>query len=257
MDLRIKNQTFLICGATSGFGKSTAIALINEGAKVVGVARNERRLLAMEKKYVGKFIPLKGDIHTSTTIDQAYELALKHNISGVLINAGGPPAMSFDETKLENWDEAYRTLLRWKVELTQKLLPHFKSQNYGRFIYIESSSVKQPIENLVLSTSLRLSVVGMVKTLSQEISDQHINFNIIAPGSHATPAIERLIKNKSEMAGISYEQAKDEWIKNIPMKKMGNPDYLGAMAAWLLSPLAEFITGQIYSLEGGSVKSTL
>lgn len=257
MDLQIKNQSFLVCGATSGFGKGTAIALINEGATVIGVARNEERLKDMEAQYKDSFISLKGDIHESKTINEAIGMAEKYNISGVLINAGGPPAMSFDETKLENWDEAYRTLLRWKVELTQKLLPHFKNKNYGRFVYIESSSVKQPIENLVLSTSLRLSVVGLVKTLSQEISDKHINFNIIAPGSHATPAIERLIKKKSEAAGISYEQAKEEWIQSIPMKKMGNPDHLGALAAWLLSPLSEFITGQVYSLEGGSVKSTL
>lgn len=257
MDLQIKGQSFLVCGATSGFGKGTAIALLNEGANVIGVARNEEKLKAMEAKFKGKFIPLKGDIHNSEIIDKAVEQAKKQNISGALINAGGPPAMSFDETKLENWDEAYRTLLRWKVELTQKLLPHFKNKNYGRLVYIESSSVKQPIENLVLSTSLRLSVVGLVKTLSQEISDKHINFNIVAPGSHATPAIERLIKKKSEASGISYEQAKEEWIQNIPMKKMGNPDYLGALAAWLLSPLSEFITGQVYSLEGGSVKSTL
>lgn len=257
MNLQIKNQTFLICGATSGFGKGTATVIMNEGATVIGIARNKTGLETMQKKFGARFVPLAGDIHLSKTIDKAKEMAQKYDISGVLINAGGPPAMSFDETKLENWDEAYKTLLRWKVEITQKLLPHFRSKKYGRMVFIESSSVKQPIENLVLSTSLRLSIVGMVKTLSQEISDQNINFNIIAPGSHQTPAIERLIKKKSEVSGISYEQAKDDWIQNIPAKKMGNPDYLGSLAAWLLSPLSEFVTGQVYALEGGSVKSTL
>jgi 3-oxoacyl-[acyl-carrier protein] reductase len=97
----------------------------------------------------------------------------------------------------------------------------------------------------------------MVKTVSQEISGQHINFNIIAPGSHATPAIERLIKKKSELGGIDFEEAKKNWIQNIPAKQLGNPEQLGSLAAWLLSPLSEFVTGQVYALEGGSVKSTL
>lgn len=257
MDLQIKKQTFLICGASSGFGLGTAKALMNEGATVIGVARNAKGLNQMQSEFGELFIPIQGDITQSDTIEIALAKAREFNISGVLINAGGPPAKSFEETELKDWDEAFNNILRWKVELTQKLLPHFKAQKYGRLIYIESSSVKQPIENLVLSTSLRLAVVGLVKTLSQEIAGQNITFNIIAPGSHATPAIERLIKKKSETAKISYEEAYKNWVANIPAKQMGNPDYLGSLAAWLLSPLSEFVTGQVYALEGGSVKSTL
>ncbi len=257
MDIKIKNQSFLVCGATSGFGKGTAEALIKEGATVIGVARNEDKLNDMEARFGKHFIPVQGDITTSETIENVVDLAKKYKISGALINAGGPPALSFQETKLENWDDAYKNLLRWKVEITQQLLPIFKTQGYGRLVYIESSSVKQPIQNLVLSTSLRLAVVGMVKTLSQEVSGENITFNIIAPGSHATPAIERLIKKKSELEKISYDMAHEAWIKNIPAGFMGNPDYLGTLATWLLSPLAEFVTGQVYAVEGGNVKSTL
>jgi 3-oxoacyl-[acyl-carrier protein] reductase len=257
MDLQVKNKTFLICGATSGFGKATAEVLLNEGAHVIGVARSEDNLMAMKGNYGNQFRPLSGDIIQSATIDRVMELARDRKISGALINAGGPPALSFAETQLENWDDAYQRLLRWKVEITQKLIPIFKQQQYGRMVYIESSSVKQPIENLVLSTSLRLAVVGMVKTVSQEVSGQNINFNIIAPGSHATPAIERLIKKKSELGCIDFEEAKKAWIENIPAKQLGNPNHLGSLAAWLLSPLSEFVTGQVYALEGGAVKSTL
>lgn len=257
MDLHIKKQTFLVCGATSGFGKSTAEALINDGATVIGVARTKEKLLAMKNDHGDSFIPIQGNITQSTTIKQVVQIALEQDIVGVLVNAGGPPALGFEETKLEDWDNAYERILRWKVDLTQKLLPHFKRKKYGRMVFIESSSVKQPIENLVLSTSLRLAVVGMVKTLSQEISGVNINFNIIAPGSHATPAIERLIKKKSELENISYEDALENWVNNIPAGFMGNPDHLGSLATWLLSPLSEFVTGQIYALEGGNVKSTL
>jgi 3-oxoacyl-[acyl-carrier protein] reductase len=257
MDLQIKNQTFIICGATSGFGKATATAIMNEGSTVVGVARNAEGLNHMQKTFGYLFMPIQGDITQTGTIETLVKKASEMNISGVLVNAGGPPAMSFEETKLTDWDEAYRNLLRWKVELTQKFLPIFKAQKYGRMVYIESSSVKQAIENMVLSTALRLAVVGLVKTLSQEIAGQNITFNVIAPGSHATPAIERLIKKKSEVSGISYKDAHKNWLANIPAAQMGNPDYLGTLAAWLLSPLAEFVTGQVYAVEGGSVKSTL
>ncbi|PKP09367.1 MAG: short-chain dehydrogenase [Bacteroidetes bacterium HGW-Bacteroidetes-4] len=257
MELSINKQTFLVCGATSGFGKGTARALMNEGARVLGVARNQEGLKQMKQEFGDAFISLSGDISQSEIIHEVVNQARKLSISGALINAGGPPALAFEETQLSDWDEAYQKLLRWKVELTQQLLPHFKTQKYGRLVYIESSSVKQPIENLVLSTSLRLAVVGMVKTVSQEVSGQNINLNIIAPGSHATPAIERLIKKKSELSGQSLEAARKEWIENIPAKQMGNPDYLGTLAAWLLSPMAAFVTGQVYALEGGAVKSTM
>lgn len=257
MELSINKQTFLVCGATSGFGKGTAQALMNDGARVLGVARTREGLDQMKQAFGNAFIPVQGDISQSKTIREVVKQARELNISGALINAGGPPALAFSETQLSDWDDAYQKLLRWKVELTQELLPLFKAQNYGRLVYIESSSVKQPIENLVLSTSLRLAVVGMVKTVSQEVSGQNINLNIIAPGSHTTPAIERLIKKKSELSGQSLEAARKAWIENIPARQMGNPDYLGTLAAWLLSPMAAFVTGQVYALEGGAVKSTL
>ncbi len=228
-----------------------------DGAKVIGVARQKAKLDEMKKKFGDQFISVNGDITEPETISKVISLSSEYKISGALINAGGPPALSFQETSLENWDEAYKKLLRWKVDITQQLLPVFKKNSYGRLVYIESSSVKQPIENLVLSTSLRLAVVGMVKTLSQELCGQNITFNIVAPGSHATPAIERLIKKKSELENLNYEEAQEAWVKNIPAGFMGNPDYLGSLAAWLLSPLAEFVTGQVYALEGGNVKSTL
>lgn len=257
MDLQIHNQTFLVCGATSGFGKGTAVALMNEGSRVIGVARNGDKLEEMSTTYGDQFISLQGDITLPGTVDEAVQLAAQEKISGALINAGGPPAKGFAETELSDWDEAYGSLLRWKVDITQRLLPIFRGSGYGRLVYIESSSVKQPIENLVLSTSLRLAVVGMVKTVSQEIAGSNITCNIVAPGSHATPAIERLIEKKRAIEGITYDEAFQAWVNNIPVKMLGNPDHLASLAAWLLSPLSEYVTGQVYALEGGNVKSTL
>ncbi len=257
MNLQIKNHAFIVCGATAGFGRATAIALMNDGAKVIGIARQQEGLDQLQAEYKQHFIAIKGDITTPDIINKVTSLANEYQIDGILINAGGPPAKLFEETRLSDWDDAYRNILRWKVELTQKLIPYFKSKHYGRLVYIESSSVKQPIENLVLSTSLRLAVVGMMKTVSQEVAGQNITFNMIAPGSHNTAAINRLIEKKAQLMGQDFETTKTAFIDAIPAKQFGRADYLGNLAAWLLSPMAEYITGQVYAIEGGAVRSTL
>lgn len=257
MNLDLEGKNFIVCGATSGFGQAVAKQLINEGASIIAIARNEEKLKEFQDAYPHGIEILIGDITQSKTISRLNELTKGKILSGILVNASGPPAKSFVETTLSDWDEAYKQLVRWKIEITASFLPIFIKQGYGRFVYIESSAVKQPLENLVLSTSLRLSVVGLVKTLSQEIPDKGITFNILAPGYHDTPAAERLIIKKADALKISKKEAKALMEKSIPMKRMGDVDHFASLAAWLLSPLSDYVTGQIYTIDGGIVKSTL
>jgi len=257
MDLKLKDKTFLVCGATSGFGLATAKKLLEDGAKVHVVARDERKLQKLQSEYPELVSYTVGDLSVLETIDKLISDLNNKELHGALINAGGPPAKSFLETEIPDWDDAYNKLLRWKVYITQKLIPLFEKRHYGRIVYIESSSVKQPIENLALSNSLRLAVVGFVKTLSQEIAHKGITLNILAPGSHETPAIERLINKMAENEGTGYNEAKEKWVDNIKVGRMGKADELGSLAAWLLSPLSGFVTGQTYTLDGGVVKGTL
>ncbi|MFP4024982.1 MAG: SDR family oxidoreductase [Thiohalospira sp.] len=253
MDLQIKNQTFIVTGVSSGFGRSVAERLLEEGANVIGVARRKELLSEMKYTYDSRFEYLAVDITKEGVVDQLIEKAGVTRISGIFVNAGGPPAKSFLETEIIDWDDAYKKLLRWKVDLVKKIVPRLIDQNYGRIVFLESGSVKQPIENLVLSTSLRMSVVGMAKTLSQEIADKGVTVNILAPGSHNTKAIERLINKKTETAGISYQEAKTMFEKNTKVGFMGDPDDLASLAVWLLSPSSKFVTGQTISVAGGSI----
>ena len=255
MDLKVKDKFFIVCGATSGFGHAITKQLIEEGAKVFAVARGEEKLRELKEAFSSQVTILAGDITRSEVIRQLVKITEPVKIDGVLINAGGPPAKLFVETKLDDWDNAYHQLVRWKIELTKAFLPQFLKNKYGRFLYLESSAVKQPIENLVLSTSMRLSIVGLVKTLSQEIPDKGITFNVLAPGYHYTPAVERLIRKKAETQQISNKEARQQIESGIPMKKTGDVGHLASLALWLLSPLSDYVTGQVYTIDGGAVRS--
>jgi len=257
MNLNLNNKLFIVPGATSGFGHSILKQLLEEGAKVIGIARTQEKIDELEMQFSKNLETICGDISESETIQKIFEKVNGRELSGVLVNAGGPPAKSFIETNLNDWDDAYQMLLRWKVEFVHTFLPVFQKQGFGRFVFIESSSVKQPVENLVLSTSLRLAVVGMMKTLSGEHAHEGITFNVMAPSYHDTPAVNRLFEKKASNLNISFEEAKAQVADHIAVGKMGNPDDFASLAVWLFSEKASFVTGQVYALDGGVIKSTL
>jgi len=257
MELNIKNKLFIVTGATSGLGKGVATALLNEGATVIAIARNKDKLDQLASHYTGLVEGLSGDITHSNTISRVVDQVGNRDLDGVCINAGGPPAKSFLETELQDWDQAYQNILKWKVEFTKALLPKFRNQKYGRFVFIESESVKQPIENLVLSNSLRLAVIGFVKTLSQEIAHEGITLNVLAPGFHDTPAAHRLFVKRGEVENISVAEARKQYEQQMKVGRMGDTGEFGMLAAWLLSPHSGYITGQTIAVDGGAVRGTM
>ena len=257
MDLNIKNKLFIILGATSGFGKSTALTLIQNGAKVIINARGKEKLEQFKDSFPEQIEILPGDITNEQLHSSLFDMIGGRPLDGILVNAGGPAAMSFLDSSIEDWDKAYNVVLRWKVKLTLDLLPKLLDQGYGRLLFVESASVKQPIENLVLSNSLRLAVVGFVKTLSQEIATKGVTANILAPGYHATPAMERLFEKRSLLLGISPDEARKEFEREIKIGKLGDPDDLASLAAWLLSPHSKYITGQTIAVDGGLISNML
>ena len=254
MNLHLKDHLFIIGGATSGFGKAVALALIAEGAHIIAVARNIDNLKQLHALAGDQIEFIAGDITDTEVINKIENMVGNRRLDGMLINAGGPPAKSFLETTMEDWDTAYKNLLRWKLVITHRFIPKMITQHYGRVVYIESSSVKQPLENLVLSNSIRLAVVGFVKTLSQEIAKTGVTLNILGPGSHDTAAIERIYKKKAEQTGKTIEEVRRQAIQQIPVGELGKPEDFASLAVWLLSPVSKNITGQTFSVDGGSVK---
>lgn len=256
MNLAIKDRLFVVTGATSGIGNSIAKALLEEGSRLIINARKEHSLLDFQSSWPDQIQILPGDITTDITISKLTRMISDKKLDGIVLNAAGPPAKAFSKTSITDWDDAYASLLRWKVKLTQYMIPVFEKQNYGRMVFIESSSVKQPIDRLMLSTSLRLAVVGFVKSLSREVADKGITMNILAPGYHATPRLEELFESKALLLGISPEDARKEFINETLVGKLGDPEDLASLAAWLLSPKSRFITGQTISVDGGMIRST-
>lgn len=257
MDLQIKDQLFIVGGATSGFGKAIAEQLLREGARVIAVARGKEKLEALQQSAPEQVTIVCGDIASDTVQEELLHLISGQVLHGVLINAGGPPAKTVMETNGADWDDAYRLLLRWKVLLAQRMIPGMMKNKYGRIVFIESATVKQPLENLVLSNSLRAAVVGMVKTLSQEIASSGVTLNVMAPGSHNTPAIDRIYKKKSEQTGLPFEQVRAAAIQQIPVGFLGEAADFASLAVWLLSPSSRFITGQTISVDGGAVRGIM
>lgn len=257
MNLAIHQHLFIVGGATSGFGKAIAIALINEGAFIIAIARDEEKLKQLKATASSQIEILPGDLSNPLLMPQLVALVGDRPLHGILVNAGGPPAKTVLETTLEDWDHAYQLLLRWKVAITQAFVPKMVANGYGRLVFIESVSVKQPIENLVLSTSLRLGVVGMVKTLSQEIAKSGVTLNVLAPGSHDTPAVDRLYHKKAEQTGMPFNTIKEAAINNIPVGILGDPNDFAGLALWLLSPASKFVTGQTITVDGGSVRGIM
>jgi len=257
MDLQLNDRIFLVGGVTSGFGKAIAERLMAEGAKVIGVARRPEKVAEMAAHNREQFMGISGDITDPRILEKLDEVVNVCSLSGIVLNAGGPPATSAQETTLDQWDAAYEQVLKWKVRMVQHFLPNLLKVNYGRLLFIESYSVKQPVPNLVLSNSLRMAVVGYVKTLSQEIADSGVTMNILAPGFHSTPAAERVVKKHSETQGKSIEEAEQAILHQIPMGKMGNTADFASLAAWLLSPHSGYLTGQTVSVDGGAVYGSM
>jgi len=255
MNLDIKDQYFLVTGAGSGFGRAIAEALIEEGALVFANSRTEEKLESLKKLAPNQVEYLAADITIPTDQDKVLNMIGNIELSGAIINAGGPPAMSAMESKLKNWDDAYQSVMRWKIRLTKKIIPQFIKSQYGRMVFIESISVKQPVENLVLSNAFRMAMVGYIKTLSQEVGNRGVNMNILAPGYHDTFAMKRIIAKKSNSLGISIDEARQHIEGETMMGKMGDPKDFASLALWLLSPHSRYITGQTISVDGGLTKS--
>lgn len=245
MDLGLTRRTALVLGASSGLGLACAGALRGEGANVVMLARREQ-LLREESARIGA-TPLVGDIRDGADLRAAVELAVGTfgGLDIVVLNGGGPPPGTAEAVSAETVDQAVELLLRPVVTLVGAALPHLRASGQGRIIWIGSISVYEPIPNLALSNAIRPGVWGYLKTLSSELAKDGITVNSVAPALIATARLTDLY------GGAPPRSALD----TIPLGRLGTPEELGAVVAFLASRQASYVTGSVVPVDGGASKS--
>lgn len=221
---------------------------------MIGVARGQARLDTMATEMGEEFTPYSADMTDATAVKILGEYLAGEKITGCVFNTGGPPTGRIEELEMTDWDNAYASTFRWKVQLTEALLPAMREAAYGRLLFLESVTIKQPIDNLVLSNAIRAAVAGFVKTLSREVGEAGITANILAPGYHATPRIKTVLEKSAQMQGVSFEEMAAGFSAETATKKLGDPADFADMAVFLLSPQARYITGQTITVDGGLVR---
>ena len=251
MKLGLKNKIAFVAASSQGLGKAVALELAKEGAKLIINGRNKENLEStrkeIEKTAGGEVLALAGDLSNDNEREQIIKKSLDtyDHIDILITNTGGPPSGKFEDFKQEDWDKTYRSLLASVVGLINGFLPGMKQQQWGRIIAITSQAVKQPVNNLVLSNSVRASVAGLMKSLSNEFGIHNITVNNVMPGYTETDRLKELIESNP-----SFSSVKDE----IPLRRFGQPEEFAAAVAFLASERASYITGISLAVDGGWIK---
>ena len=260
MDLRLKGKTALVLAASKGLGKACATLLAKEGADVVIGARDRSTLTATADEIralgKGRVLAVPVDVQKPEEAEAIVAAAVKEfgRIDILVNNAGGPPFGKFESFDETAWQSAFELSLLSTIRFSRLVIPHLKKTGSGRIINIVSLSVKTYLENSVLSTSLRMGVVGMAKILSNELGPDNITVNNVAPGLILTDRVKDTFP-KDPPPGTTFEDLIAQRAKDIPMRRIGQPEELAALVAFLASPLAGYITGTTIQVDGGAVKA--
>jgi 3-oxoacyl-[acyl-carrier protein] reductase len=255
MDFGIRERIALVTGASSGIGEAVALALAAEGVKLAVAARRADKLeaVAAEAKRRGatEARPFSVDLSDSGAIQKLVEDVRSSlgDIEILIANSGGPKPGTFLQTQLDDWDSAYRSILRGMLELVSLVVPRMQKQRWGRVVALTSSSVKQPIPNLVLSNAFRTGLVSALKTLSSEVAKDGVTVNAIATGRVDTDRLRRLYADVHSMS----ESAEAD----VPIGRVATPQEFAPMVAFLCSEPARYVTGQVIAIDGGLIKSLL
>jgi 3-oxoacyl-[acyl-carrier protein] reductase len=262
MDLGLQGKTALVVAASTGLGRAAGVALGREGARVALASRSEERLasaVAAVEKAGGEATAIPCDLADAASIDRLLA-GTERALGGVDIlvtNAGGPPPGGLGDLGDDAWRAAAEQLLLAPVRLLRGVIPQMKEKGWGRIIPIVSISVKQPIENLLLSNAIRPGVVGLAKTLSFELAPHGITVNCVAPSYTRTGRLGELAEAKAKKTGTSVEQVFAGMKTTIPAGRLGEPEEFGDLVAFLASERAAFLTGLTIPFDGGSTRGLL
>jgi len=247
MDFGLTGRTAIVCGASAGMGLATAEALSAEGANVAMFARRRDELGRQAERLGG--LAVRGDVTNPKDLKRLVDKTLEAfgSIDILVNNSGGPPRTTALELTDEAIESTVELLLLSAVRLTTLCLPHLRRSGHGRIVNIESSSVREPLDNLALSNSVRPGVVGWAKTLAREVGPEGITVNTIAPGRIETERLAEAFANRSRAEEMGV----------IPLRRFGRPREVADVICFLASDQASYVTGTVIPVDGGLTRSLL
>jgi 3-oxoacyl-[acyl-carrier protein] reductase len=263
VDLGLEGKVALVAASSKGLGRAVAHELAAEGASLVLCARTAETLAAaareIESTTRARVIAVAADVARAPDIARVVEAGLSNfgRIDVLVTNSGGPPSGRFENLSPGSWQDAAQLTLFGPIEFTRFVLPGMRERRWGRILNITSIAVKQPIDNLMLSNSLRAAVTGWARTLANEVASDGITVNNLMPGYTRTERVDELARAIAAREGVTPEQVIARWEREIPMGRLGEPREFAALAAFLASARASYVTGTSFSVDGGWIRSLL
>lgn len=261
MELDVKDKVYFVAAASRGLGYAIAEVLASEGARVAIASRDKKAVeQAVESLAAAHGADVRGytmDAQNGDSISVAISSAVSDfgQIDGLLVNAGGPPPGQFDSFNDEDWQAAFDLTLMSAVRMIRAVLPSMRAAGRGSIVALTSSSVKEPIDYLLLSNVMRSGVSSLVKSLAQQLGPQNIRVNNLVPGRIYTDRIKQLDDNQALVQGVSVAAVQEREESKIPMGRYGEPEEFGRAGAFLLSDAASYITGATLVVDGGTMKA--
>ncbi|PKN04669.1 MAG: 3-oxoacyl-ACP reductase [Deltaproteobacteria bacterium HGW-Deltaproteobacteria-9] len=263
MDLGLKNKVALVAGGSMGLGKAVAMMLSQEGARVAIGALDDACLPEaveeISRATGGDVIAIAADVSKVEEAKRFVQKALAHfgTLDILINNAGGPPSTTFLEIDDALWEYGFRLNLMSTIAMTREAVPVMKAKKWGRIINMTSISVKQPIDGLILSNTIRSGVIGLAKSLSNELAPFNITVNSVCPGYTLTDRVRSLAKTVSEKEKTTPEAIIKRWESTIPMGRLGTPEEFASLVAYLASESSGYITGAAIQIDGGWYKGVM
>jgi 3-oxoacyl-[acyl-carrier protein] reductase len=262
MDLGLSGKRVMIGGASSGIGRKCAELMAGEGADLFLIARGEEKLRAAADDLKSRSVKVSwqaADLSTPAGVDAVWDAAEERlgGIDVVINNAGGPKPGPFSALGDDDWEAAFQLTLMSSVRMMRRALPGMTARRWGRIVSIMSTSVKQPVANLMLSNSLRMAVVGLSKTLLGEIGGSGVTINTVGPGFASTERLSQLAAATAERQDVTVEEVYSRWTSEVPLGRIGTPEEIAAAVVFLASEPAAYINGVFLPVDGGRIKASL